>query len=250
MPDQLSAEPDVIVVGMGWAGSVVAAELVAAGLSVVGFERGRYRDAKDAIFTRAHDELRFGTRKELAQDVGVETWTFRHHMREDALPVRYIGSFRPGEGVGGSGVPWGGNCWRFVADDFDWVTKMTERYGRDALPADSTSQDWGIAWDDIEPHYDRFERLIGVSGKAGNLRGTLQEGGNPFESPRANEYPVRPFPESTTARMYKEAVRELGYSPFPNPIAILSEPYGSSNGVERRPCTFCGTCGYHPCQVQ
>ena len=35
-----------------------------------------------------------------------------------------------------------------------------------------TIQDWGVTYDDLEPHYDRFEYLCGTSGTAGNLRGT------------------------------------------------------------------------------
>ncbi len=46
------------------------------------------------------------------------------------------------------------------------------RYGRNAIPEDMTIQDWGVTYDDLEPHYDRFEKLCGMSGKAGNLSGT------------------------------------------------------------------------------
>ena len=50
-------------------------------------------------------------------------------------------------------------------------THLTERYGRNAIPADLTIQDWGVTYDELEPHFDRFEKLCGTSGKAGNLRG-------------------------------------------------------------------------------
>ena len=33
-----------------------------------------------------------------------------------------------------------------------------------------TIQDWGVTYDELEPHYDRFEYLCGISGKAGNSR--------------------------------------------------------------------------------
>ena len=44
-----------------------------------------------------------------------------------------------------------------------------------------TIQDWGVSYDDLEPHYDQFEYLCGTSGTAGNLKGQIQDGGNPFE---------------------------------------------------------------------
>src|SRR5690348_17745380 len=41
----------------------------------------------------------------------------------------------------------------------------------------------GVSYADLEPWYERFEKLCGTSGKAGNLRGQIQDGGNPFEGP-------------------------------------------------------------------
>ena len=34
-----------------------------------------------------------------------------------------------------------------------------------------TIQDWGVTYDELEPYYDKFEYLCGISGKAGNLKG-------------------------------------------------------------------------------
>ena len=48
-----------------------------------------------------------------------------------------------------------------------------------------TIEDWGVTYDELEPYYDRFEKLCGISGKAGNLRGQKIAGGNMFEGPRA-----------------------------------------------------------------
>ncbi len=31
-----------------------------------------------------------------------------------------------------------------------------------------TIQDWGVTYDELEPYYDKFEYLCGISGKAGN----------------------------------------------------------------------------------
>ena len=35
---------DVVVVGLGWAGSIIANELADEGLNIIGFERGPWRD--------------------------------------------------------------------------------------------------------------------------------------------------------------------------------------------------------------
>ena len=50
-----------------------------------------------------------------------------------------------------------------------------------------------LSYDELEPFYDKFEKLAGISGKAGNLRGQKIDGGNVFEGPRQNEYPNKPL---------------------------------------------------------
>ena len=34
-----------------------------------------------------------------------------------------------------------------------------------------TIADWPVSYDELEPLYDRFDKLCGVSGQAGNVRG-------------------------------------------------------------------------------
>ena len=38
-----------------------------------------------------------------------------------------------------------------------------------------TIQDYGVTYDELEPHYDTFEYLCGTSGTAGNLRGQIRK---------------------------------------------------------------------------
>ena len=71
-------------------------------------------------------------------------------------------------------------------------THLEQRYGKNFLPADTTIQDWGITYDELEPYYTQFDKMFGIAGKAGNLKGQIQEGGNPFEGPRSEEYPQAP----------------------------------------------------------
>jgi hypothetical protein len=44
-----------------------------------------------------------------------------------------------------------------------------------------TIQDYPVTFAELEPHFDHFEKVCGVSGVAGNLRGQIKAGGNPFE---------------------------------------------------------------------
>ena len=62
-------EVDVVVIGVGMVGSIVAKELAASGLKVVGLERGNVRyTVPDFQGPAIHDELRFDIRKALMQD--------------------------------------------------------------------------------------------------------------------------------------------------------------------------------------
>lgn len=66
---------DVVIVGVGWAGGIIAKELTKKGLKVVGLERGKERKTED--YFMVHDELRYALRYELMQDLSRETITFR-----------------------------------------------------------------------------------------------------------------------------------------------------------------------------
>jgi gluconate 2-dehydrogenase alpha chain len=242
-------ETDVVIIGVGMVGSIVAKELAAAGYKVVGLERGQPRfTVPDFQSPAAHDELRFDVRKALMQDNTREAMTFRNHRAETALPIRRWESFLPGTGLGGSHVHWNGQTYRFQANDFQLATKTRERYGAKFLAPDLTIQDWGVTYTDLEPHYDRFEYLLGTSGKAGNLKGKIQAGGDPFESPRARDYPTPPMKEHYQGAMFKKAATQLGYHPFPQPSSNLSQPYTNPEGVKLNTCVFCGFCERYVCE--
>src|SRR5262245_54746647 len=93
----------------------------------------------------------------------------------------------------------------------------------------------------MEPHYDRFEKLCGISGKAGNLRGKIIEGGNVFEGPRQNEYPNKPLTQSMTGSIMEAACKSLGYHPFPGPSANMSAAYVNPEGLRWAPANIAGT---------
>jgi len=199
-------EVDVVIIGVGMVGSIVAKELAAAGYKVVGLERGQARyTAPDFQGPAIHDELRFDIRKALMQDNTREPVTFRNHASERALPIRRWESFLPGTGVGGSMVHWNGQTYRFQANDFELATRTRQRYGKDFLDPDATIQDWGVTYDELEPHFDRFEYLLGTSGKAGNIKGKIQPGGDPHESVRSREYPTPPMKEHFQGAMFRKA---------------------------------------------
>jgi gluconate 2-dehydrogenase alpha chain len=241
---------DVVTVGVGLTGTILAKELADSGLKVVGIERGRWRDTDpDFAMPGAHDELKYVIHKELMQDLSKETITFRNAVSETALPMRQLGSFLPGEGVGGAAVHWGGLTWRFLPWDFETKSKTLARYGAKQVAEDCTMQDWGVTYDELEPHFNRFEYLYGVSGKAGNLQGKIIPGGNPFEGARAKEYPNPPLKTAYSSTLFKQAVEKMGYKPFPVPTAANSRAYKNEYGATIQACVYCGYCQFFACEM-
>src|ERR1700692_3786604 len=142
--------------------------------SVAVFERGIPRNIQDYALTM--DELDHNIRLRMMQNTAEETITHRHSLKDSAVPVRQYGSFHPGTGVGGAGEHWGGTSTRFLPEEFVLATHLREKYGAGKLPENLAVQDWGVTYDELEPYYWRAEQMLGVCGKAGNLRGKQIEG--------------------------------------------------------------------------
>jgi gluconate 2-dehydrogenase alpha chain len=239
---------DAVVVGSGVVGSIMSMELANAGLSVLCLERGRMIDPKsDFVAPYVHDELKYDRHSDIFQNLSRETITVRNNMTQTALPMRELGSFKPGEMVGGTAAHWGGNARRFLPHDFELRSKITERYGAGFLPEGSTIQDWGVTWDEIEPYYDMFEQIYGVHGKAGNLNGEIQSGGNPHEGPRSREYPNPATKRTPQGEIFAKAVSELGYAPFQGPGAGMTRDFSNLYKVMLLECHRGGFCSSHVC---
>jgi gluconate 2-dehydrogenase alpha chain len=239
---------DVVIVGGGWTGLLMAKELGSrTSLSVVVLERGGPRKVAD--YASDMDEVDYAVHHRMMQDFSKEAFTIRHAATDRAYPLRQLGNFLPGTGVGGAGEHWSGLCKRFVPNCFQMFSETIERYSAKKLPEDHSIQDWGITYDDLEPYYAHAERLLGSSGQAGNLRGQRIEGGNVFEGPRSTDFPTPPNKTTYFSSLFRDATKSLGYHPYPNPSATISTLYTNPDGVTRPACTYCGFCTGYGCMI-
>ena len=240
----------VVIVGGGLCAALISRQLTTQGIDVLVLERGiDHSNGPAARLPSQRDELRWAQRQGLMQNWQRETYTLRHTRHEESLPVRWMGAFLPGEGVGGAASHWNGQTWRWSEYDPTLRTRYESRYGKAAIPKEMPLQDWGTTYAELEPYHDLFEKLFGLSGRAGNIEGLIQAGGNPFEAPRRDEYPQRPLEITEAGIMFKAATESLGYRPFPGPAANSSGTYLNPDGQRLGPCQYCGHCERFICEA-
>jgi gluconate 2-dehydrogenase alpha chain len=244
-------EVDLVLVGFGLTGGIIAKELSGSGLKIVALERGVKRETNpDFAVPQIRDELRYATRTDLMMDTARDTLTFRHRQSEAALPMRRLGAFLPGEGVGGAGVHWNGVSWRWLSNRDQRARSFYEQhFGKKFIPGDMPLQDWGVTYDELEPYYEKFEYAFAVSGKSGNLKGQMQPGGNPFEAPRQREFPLPPLKDSHATELFRGAAQAMGYHPFITAAANASQAYTNPDGVKFGACQYCGHCERFGCEA-
>jgi choline dehydrogenase-like flavoprotein len=216
-----SDEVDFVIIGSGAAGGILAKELSGNGFRVVVLEQGPY--LTEADFT--HDETKVFAQDLLTNHPKLQPNTFRKTPKDKATPQRALVY---GRLVGGTSVHFTANFWRLHEIDF------IERSKVGAIPG-TTFSDWPITYADLEPYYTKVEWEIGVSGQAG---------ASPFDPPRSKPYPMPPLPVKGSGVIFEKAARQLGWNPFPAPMAILSQPRPG-----RSACVNCGFCLGFGCEV-
>ncbi len=247
----MSSKADFIIVGLGASGSILARELASSGARVIAIDKGPYYSQEDFRFKQ--DEIRYWSRHELIPDMKSDPITWRPDEMTEAVLLPWATGplatheplhLPPSIGTGGGTVHWSGSAWRLRQSDFRMRSTILERFGKEAIPEHTSIVDWPISYSNLEPYYDRVEWEFGFSGKAGNIKGEIVPGGNPFEAPRSRDYPLPPLTAGAADRHFVEACEKLGFHPFPQATAIASEDYGGRSG-----CVYCGFCHGFPCHV-
>jgi gluconate 2-dehydrogenase alpha chain len=232
-------DTDVVIIGLGAAGGVAALPLAQAGLEVIGLEAGGALSRRDF----APDEIRNNVRG----------WPMlsSHKTNDEAPTVRATAAQNAVQGghpmmnaIGGTTLHYWAQHWRLNPWDFKVVSETTRRYGASRIPKGSTVEDWPFGYEELEPYYDRIEYEVGVSGQAGNIGGTIDPTGNPFEGPRRRAYPMPPLRWNAVHERMAGAARTLGWKPFPGPAAINSRSYQNRSG-----CMYHGFCNTGGCHV-
>ncbi|WP_323990316.1 MULTISPECIES: GMC family oxidoreductase [Nguyenibacter] len=241
---------DAVVVGGGWAGSIMAKELTEAGLGVVMLERGADRStASDGAYPGSLDELQANFRHKIFQNLSRTSVTIRNTPDQTALPYRQMSAFLPGEGVGGAGLHWSGVHFRMPPDDLVLRSKVVEKYGEKFIPEGMNLQDYGVTYDELEPFFDRAEKVFGTSGEAYMVDGRVVGKGNYFAPSRSDHFPLPALKDVYGANMFRKAAEAVGFHPYSMPAANASAQYTNPYGVQMGPCNFCGYCSGYACYM-
>lgn len=214
---------DVIVVGAGAAGGVVACVLAEAGKTVLLVERGkerRYIDSGYRDHLRNHRLSRYGHNTgpdiEGHPRVFVDRGGGRHVVRP------HEADYHANAAALGSGTTvYGGLAWRFHPDDF----RMASRYG---VPEWSSLVDWPFDYGELEPWYERAEHEVGVSGQGGH---------DSHEGYRRRDYPMPPVPGNPGTEILRKGAAALGLNTFVPPLLVNTVPHSGRNA-----CIRCGSC--------
>ncbi|MDP9352505.1 MAG: GMC family oxidoreductase [Chloroflexota bacterium] len=180
-------DPDVLIVGAGAAGGVLAKQLAEAGLKVVVLEAGpHWVPERDFVSDeRAARQL---------------YWTDRR-ITAGEDPIELAGNVT-GKGVGGSTVHYAMVALRMHEDDFR------------TRAADGVGEDWPISYEDLEPYYEQIGRELGISGP---VRW-------PWKPELRGPYPYREHPLNATAQLFARGCDQLGVTWAPAPLATISAP--------------------------
>ncbi|MFE5870886.1 GMC family oxidoreductase [Streptomyces roseifaciens] len=226
---------DVIVVGAGLSGSLVAKELGDKGWRVLVLEAGTgtldswpgHLDALDTFYGALAKVPNSPYRPNAAApspDVldltGLPSGGYRAHgyfVQQGPLP--YATDYLRARG--GTVLHWLGLTPRMHPEDFR--TRRTYGYGRD----------WPLGYDDLEPHYRAAERALGVAGNAAEQAAAI---GLPF--PDGYVYPMHEIPRSYVdnvfaARLDGATVREAPGAPATT-LRVVGSPHARNSTPDRR----------------
>src|SRR5207248_252027 len=178
---------DVVIVGGGASGILLAAKLGQAGKKVVILEMGPPLALDDLVSSQIWSRrLKWG---------GVPV------VSEGRNPVAH--NFQSGWGLGGAAMHQFANWPRFHPEDF----RVKTQYGR--------GLDWPISYADLRPYYDRIQKEVGLSGD--HVAEVWRPAGDPYPMP-----PIRWFRQ---AELLAEGFRKIGMRTAPMPLAINSVSY-------------------------
>ncbi len=212
---------DVVIVGAGISGAIIAHEAASAGLSVLVLEAGtdqartfhgyqeQLHDFYGAAFKTPEAPYPFNPNSPEPDIPRLPTPGAEYFVEEGEIP---FGSTYA-RTTGGTTLHWLGTCLRMLPEDFEFASRFKR------------GLDWPIGYDDLVPDYERAELEIGVSADVAD-----QEHLGVRFSP-GYEYPMRRIPPSYSDRWLGEAIdgMEVEIGAESRKLLVRSTPAGRNS---------------------
>ena len=218
---------DICIIGSGAGAGPIAFELSRKGYSVIVLEKGPWFKTKDL----SKDEI-VATRRNVytpsLEDEQHVIETLDNEGNWESKSTYSTGrTFWNGNMVGGSSNLMSGYFHRMKPKDFKLLSAYGSIKGANIV-------DWPLNYSEMEPYFDKVEKIVGVSGRIVN-HSTLE--------PRKNkDFPYPPLAENIVSSWIDEAAEKLDYKAVPVPRAILSTPE-----KDRSSCVYSNYCGSYGC---
>lgn len=216
---------DICIIGSGAGASPIAYTLVNAGFNVAILEKGEIYSEKD--FSK--DELT------IRRDIYTPKLTQQYHVIEELIDKKWYKfptyesgwNFWNGSILGGSSNFMSGYFYRLKENDFRLKSTYGEIKGANV-------EDWPISYDELEPYYDKVEKVIGVSGEVSSYAHA--------EKRSSKNFPYKALKEHPIVKYFDLACKNLEFSIVKTPRAIISE-----NKNRRNSCYYSNYCGSYAC---
>ena len=202
----MAADPvDVLIIGAGASGAAVAWSLVDTRMKVVCLEQGNWM--KPAEYPSAGRE--WETRQDYSISPNRRGLPVDYPVNDTNSPIS-VANFNA---VGGATILYAGHFPRFHPGDFSIKT------------LDGVADDWPIDYATLEPYYAENDRMMGISGLAGD----------PAYPPKNPLMP--PVPLGKAGERLAGGFNSLGWHWWPSDSAVATEQYDG-----RDKCINLGSC--------
>jgi choline dehydrogenase-like flavoprotein len=204
----MSDDPvDVLIIGAGASGAAVAWSLADTRMRILCLEQGDWMNSAEYPSTRQDWEVQ--QFKEFNIDPNVRGRDTDYPINDDDSPISVVNF----NGVGGGTILYAAHFPRLHPSDFR------------VKSLDGVADDWPVDYDQLEPYFAQNDRMMGVSGLAGD----------PAFPPK--QPPLPHIPLGLVGETIARGYNKLGWHWWPSDSAIISQPYqGRDKCLNMGPC--------------
>jgi choline dehydrogenase-like flavoprotein len=200
---------DVLIIGSGASGAAVAWSLAETKMKILCLEQGDWMKPSDYPTNGRDWEAR--QYSDFAASPNRRARPTDYPINDDNSPIKVVNF----NGVGGSTILYAAHFPRLHPSDFR------------VRSLDGVADDWPIDYTTLEPFFAENDRMMGVSGLAGD----------PAYPPK--QPPMPPVPLGRSGAMFARGMNKLGWHWWPSDTSVATTEYDG-----RAPCINLGHCTF------